>query len=66
MDSTAMVNACFRHQHPDAYGEPEIAEPMVPIDIRYGRDSLPPPSTSCLTEELLAYPGVRPLEEYPA
>ena len=29
MDIAAMINRCFRHQHPEAYGEMEVAEPEL-------------------------------------
>ena len=32
-----MVNRCFRHQHPEAYGRAEPAEAVVPTELRYGR-----------------------------
>ena len=31
-----MVNRCFRHQHPEAYGRPEMIEASVPTQLRYG------------------------------
>jgi hypothetical protein len=37
--STAeMIAACFRHQHPEAYGRPEVSEPHLPEQVRFGRD----------------------------
>ena len=50
MDSAAMINRCFRHQHPEAYGEMEVAEP--PLPIRLNRS--PGPSRECLLENTLA------------
>ena len=41
MDSSPMINQCFRHQHPEAYGSLEVSEPSVPAGLRYGRDRLP-------------------------
>lgn len=57
MDSAAMINRCFRHQHPEAYGEMEVAEP--PLPIRLNRS--PGPSRECLLENTLGYPDVIPL-----
>lgn len=34
--TTDMINDCFRHQHPEAYGRPEVAEAVVPSELRYG------------------------------
>lgn len=34
-----MVQRCFRHQHPEAYGGAQPAEPDVPSELRYGSDS---------------------------
>ncbi len=31
-----MVNRCFRHQHPEAYGRPAAGEAVVPPNLRYG------------------------------
>ena len=37
--STAeMIAECFRHQHPEAYGRPEVSEPRLPEQVRFGRD----------------------------
>lgn len=33
-----MINQCFRHQHPEAYGRDAVAEPSVPAVLRYGSD----------------------------
>ncbi|HKW95623.1 MAG TPA: hypothetical protein VJX92_27290 [Methylomirabilota bacterium] len=57
MNSAAMINACFRHQHPEAYGDVEVTEPQVPAVLRYGQERLPSCSGECLAEEALGYPG---------
>jgi hypothetical protein len=37
--STAdMISECFRHQHPEAFGRPEVREPHLPERVRFGRD----------------------------
>ena len=56
MDSAAMINRCFRHQHPEAYGETEVAEPPLPIRLRYGQDRPPAPSRECLPEDAVGHP----------
>lgn len=63
MNSVAMVNTCFRHQHPEAYGGVEVMEPPVPIGLRYGQDRPPVPSTGGLAEEVLGYPGAKPFPD---
>jgi hypothetical protein len=35
-DAAAMVQRCFRHQHPEAYGRPAAPEAVVPPTLRYG------------------------------
>ncbi len=45
--STAdMINDCFRHQHPEAYGRPETSDVVLPRELRYGAEEpiLPTPS----------------------
>ncbi|HJV58498.1 MAG TPA: hypothetical protein VJ971_21105 [Methylomirabilota bacterium] len=64
MDSGAMIDRCFRHQHPEAYGEIQIAEPPLPIRLRYGQDRSPAPSRECLPEDVLGYPDAVPLAPY--
>ena len=44
MNSAPMIDLCFRHQHPEAYGEAEVSEPPIPAILRYGSDPLPSPS----------------------
>jgi len=39
MNAGDMINRCFRHQHPEAYGRDEVHEPAVPLNLRYGSDS---------------------------
>ena len=59
-----MVDRCFRHQHPEAYGEPEVSEAYVPVRLRYGRDeNLVPPSREYLSEGAMGLPEAYPLED---
>jgi hypothetical protein len=60
MNASAMIDTCFRHQHPEAYGEIEVSEPLVPVRLRYGHDRAPA-SLECLAEESLGYPDSRAL-----
>lgn len=51
MNSAPMIDLCFRHQHPEAYGAEEVSEPAIPAILRYGSDPLPSPSPHHLPEE---------------
>ena len=33
-----MIAACFRHQHPEAFGGTPVADPVLPTEVRYGRE----------------------------
>jgi hypothetical protein len=33
-----MINRCFRHQHPEAYGRREIPEPRLPANLHFASD----------------------------
>jgi hypothetical protein len=33
-----MISTCFRHQHPEEFGRPEVSVPWLPDLVRYGRD----------------------------
>jgi hypothetical protein len=53
-----MVDACFRHQHPEAFGGEAITEPSLPQEIRYGQEDyaatgFPAPA---LAEEPMGHP----------
>jgi hypothetical protein len=61
MNAAAMIDTCFRHQHPEAYGEIEVVEPLVPVQLRYGHDHSPAPSPEGLAEDELGYPDSRAL-----
>jgi hypothetical protein len=59
--STAdMIAECFRHQHPEAFGRPEVKEPHVPDRVRYGRDYAQV-SRELVPEEPVGYPDAVPL-----
>jgi hypothetical protein len=61
MNAAAMIDTCSRHQHPEAYGEIEGAEPLVPVQLRYGHDHSLAPSPECMAEDGLGYPDSRAL-----
>ena len=63
MNSAPMINRCFRHQHPEAYGEAEVPEPLVPTELRYGQDRVAEPSGESLPEERPGHPDARLLTE---
>ena len=59
MDSGAMIDRCFRHQHPEAYGEIEIAEPPLPMAaIRAGQ--IPGPLPGVFARGRAGLPGHHP------
>ena len=39
-----MIAACFRHQHPEAFGGTPVAGPVLPMEVRYGRDDMREPA----------------------
>jgi hypothetical protein len=52
--SLAMIAACFRHQHPEAFGREPVPGVVLPINLRYGRDEIwQSPPTEALPEECL-------------
>jgi hypothetical protein len=55
-----MVNDCFRHQHPEAYGRPEIGEALLPQELRYGMEEVALP-TPALPEMPMGNPEAREL-----
>jgi hypothetical protein len=61
VNSAPMINRCFRHQHPEAYGEAEVPEPPIPMELRYGQDRAPESSAESLPEERGGYLDAVPL-----
>jgi hypothetical protein len=59
-----MIADCFRHQHPEAFGRPPVSGPVLPIEVRYGRDDMrqSPPAQS-LMEEPMGDPNAVPLPD---
>ena len=59
--STAeMIADCFRHQHPEAFGRPEVSEPHLPDQVRFGRDFVHA-TREVLPEEAMGLPEAVPL-----
>jgi hypothetical protein len=57
-----MIAACFRHQHPEAFGGTPVAGPVLPVEVRYGRDDVREPAfTQVLSEEAIGHPEARML-----
>lgn len=57
-----MIAACFRHQHPEAFGGSPVSSPILPVDVCYGRDDMVRPvATQAMTEESMGHPEVRRL-----
>ena len=53
-----MINDCFRHQHPEAYGRPETLEPVLPRELRYGAEE-PVVPTPAIPEAVMGHPEAR-------
>lgn len=58
--TTDMINDCFRHQHPEAYGRPETPEVVLPRELRYGAEE-PILPTPALPEMPMGNPEARDL-----
>ena len=39
-----MIAACFRHQHPGSIRGTPVAGPVLPVEVRYGRDDMREPA----------------------
>jgi hypothetical protein len=52
-----MIASCFRHQHPEAFGGMPVAGPVLPVEVRYGRDEMRDPMfTQVMGEEAMGHP----------
>src|SRR4029450_5949374 len=58
--ASEMVDRCFRHQHPEAYGRPEMLEASVPTQLRYGVGEAVRES-AVIPEEPMGNPDAAPL-----
>ena len=64
--AVAMIAACFRHQHPEAFGGDVVPGVAIPSELFFGRsESRPSPVVATMPEEAMGYPGARPLSEIP-
>ena len=55
-----MIAACFRHQHPEAFGGMPVSSPALSVEVRYGRDGIREPAfTQVLSEEAMGHPEVQ-------
>jgi hypothetical protein len=58
--SLAMIAACFRHQHPEAFGRDPVPGVILPVTMRYGRDEIgQSPPSEALPEERVPYRAAR-------
>jgi hypothetical protein len=52
-----MIAACFRHQHPEAFGGTPVSSPALPVEVRYGREDMREPAfTQVMIEEAMGHP----------
>ncbi|MDQ5874338.1 MAG: hypothetical protein M3526_03020 [Actinomycetota bacterium] len=57
-----MIAACFRHQHPEAFGGTPVEGPVLPVEVRYGRDDMREPVfPQVMSEEAMGYPEAQTL-----
>jgi hypothetical protein len=57
-----MIAACFRHQHPEAFGGTPVSSPALPVEVRYGRDNLGALAfTHVIGEEAMGHPQAQTL-----
>jgi hypothetical protein len=58
-----MINDCFRHQHPEAYGREPVPGAIVPAELRYGRDPMYASPAYEIPEERMGDPDAVQLGE---
>jgi hypothetical protein len=57
-----MIAACFRHQHPEAFGGMPVSSPAVPAEVRYGRGDVTDLAfTHVIREEAMGHPEAQRL-----
>jgi hypothetical protein len=62
-----MIADCFRHQHPEAFGQTPVPGPVLPGELRGGRDEAPPPRLAeFIPEEPMGHPAAARLGRQPA
>jgi len=57
-----MIDDCFRHQHPEAYGRPQVGQVAIPWKLGCGRDHMVTSATSAIPEEQIGNPNAIPLD----
>jgi hypothetical protein len=60
--TSQMIDDCFRHQHPEAYGRPQVAQVAVPWELECGRDHMSTSATAAVPEEAMGAPDAVPLD----
>ena len=58
--ASEMVDRCFRHQHPEAYGRTELTDAAVPPHLRYGAGEIYV-TAPAIPEEQMGDPEAVPL-----
>ena len=61
-EAADMVQRCFRHQHPEAYGGPAAAEAVVPPQLRYGSGNVYAGTGPAIAEERMGDPDAAYLD----
>jgi hypothetical protein len=57
-----MIQDCFRHQHPEAYGREAVPQIALPWRFVCGRDHMASMPASALPEESMGNPNAPPLD----
>lgn len=57
-----MIDECFRHQHPEAYGREQVAQVAIPWDLECGRDHMMSSQACAVAEEPMGSPNAVPLD----
>ena len=60
--TSEMINDCFRHQHPEAYGGDPVPQAAVPWDLQCGRDHLVASPASTVPEEPMGNPSAHAID----
>jgi hypothetical protein len=57
-----MIAACFRHEHPEAFGGTPVASPVLLAEVCYGRDDMREPAcTRVMNKEAMGHPEAQSL-----
>jgi hypothetical protein len=60
--TSEMIQDCFRHQHPEAYGGEAVPQTALPWRFVWGRDHMASVPASALPEESMGDPDASPLD----